>query len=51
MKELKGGIGAFAGCFPGFGCVLIGISADRLKLLASQDGLLLSCGAEPFSNP
>lgn len=22
MKELKGGIGAFAGCFPGFGCVL-----------------------------
>ncbi|WP_145713909.1 hypothetical protein [Mesorhizobium tianshanense] len=50
MKELKGGIGAFAGCFPGFGCVLIGLAADRLNLTRPQDRLFLSCGSEPFSN-
>jgi hypothetical protein len=39
MKELKAKTACFARLFPGFGCVLTGISADRLNLAHSQDRL------------
>jgi hypothetical protein len=51
MKELKDGIGAFAGYFPGLGYVLTGIPADRLNLACPRNRVLLPLGLEPFSNP
>lgn len=51
MKELKGQNACFAWLFPGFGCVLTGVSADPLNFSRPQNRLIWPCGSEPFSNP